>query len=673
MTLGPGGGRVNAGPAAPPVALTPPRPRPYLPAMAAAGRPALQASLLAGAVFAVYAAGACRTIYVGDSGELVAAAATLGIPHPSGYPLYVLLGWLWIAVVPLGSVALRMSLFSAFFGALACGLFYGSARRQGLPATAALMGASCLAFAPSFWSQATVQRVYTLNGFFVVAVTACALEWHRTRRPGWLVLAAFAAGLGASNHTVMGVVGIAVGLFAVISEPQLLRRPRRLAACVGAGLAGLLPYLYMPWRSRQDPRLDWADPETLGALLGAMTRRDYWDRAWIESAADLPAILGDFLRGLGAELLWAGVLVAGLGVVAARRHGRPLLLPGLVMAANFLAVAFHGSRTDLFVWHRYYIPAWVMAALLTAWGTEPLVARWGRRAIAALAVPLALLVLGWPRFDRSDFEIADDFSRKLLATLPPGAHLAAADDNVLFVLIYLHLVEGLRPDVDLILQGVGGAELEALRFDPDDDPLYFTHHPNWRFPGLEVVPVGLVFRTVRAGAARPGPVLPAGELAGAWDPAVPKDYLARNLVGHYHYMLGVTHERTDWPRARAEFERAAAAAPDNDVLFYNLGLIYRRNGMLRRALAAFERSAAINPRAIAADRPARATDRIAELRPEVARLAALEAAVRRDGGLEDRGTGTAVGHRAMAAALAARGAAQAAYGHELLAQELAAP
>ena len=637
-------------------------------------RTLLQSLALGAAVCAVYAAGACRTIYVGDSGELVAAAATLGIPHPSGYPLYVLLGNPWITLLPVGSVAFRMSLFSAFFGALACGLLYATVRRQGLSAAAGLLGTLCLAFAPSFWSQATVQRVYTLNGFFVVAVLACALEWHRTRRIGWMVLAAFAAGLGAANHTVMGVVGVAVGIFAVISEPGLLRRPKHLLACVGAGLAGLLPYLYLPLRSRQDPRLDWANPETLDGLIAAVTRRDFWHRAWAESPGDYLVVLGDYLRGLGEEMLWGGTLLALAGLVwgwrRSSREGQslPVLLPVLVMAANLWVVAIHGSRSDIFIWHRYYIPSYIMAALLAAWGAELAVKRWGRPAWAVLVIPAALLVLGWPRHDRSDFRIAEDFSRQLLATLPPGAHLAASDDNILFVLIYLHLVEGERPDVDLIMQGVGGADLGQLRFDPDEDPLYFTHHPNWSLSELEVVPVGLVFRTARAGT-EPELSLPTGELAGAWDPAVPKDYLAQNLVGHYHYMLGVTFEGRDWPRAQAEFERATEAAPDNDVLFYNLGLIYRRNGLALRSLAAFERSAEINPRHIPSGNPVQASDKVTEMRRAVAALDALEAEVRSAAGLED--DGTVVYHRAMARALADRGEDLAARGHLLLASEAA--
>jgi len=170
------------------------------------------AALLALGTFLVYAAGTCRTIYVGDSGELVAAAATLGIPHPSGYPLYVLLGKLWTMLVPLGSIAWRMSLLSAVAASLTCGLFFALVRRLGISSPAAAVSTLILAFGPSFWSQANIQRVYSLNALFVVAVSFAALEWYRSRHIGWMMLAAGLAGLGASNHTIMGVFGGAVHL-----------------------------------------------------------------------------------------------------------------------------------------------------------------------------------------------------------------------------------------------------------------------------------------------------------------------------------------------------------------------------------------------------------------------------------------------------------------------------
>jgi tetratricopeptide (TPR) repeat protein len=579
------------------------------------GRAAL---LLGASLFAVYAAGASPTIYVGDSGELVTAVHLLGIPHPTGYPAYVLLGKLWTLLLPFGSVAWRMSLFSAACAAAACALLFWMLRRTlGLHPLAALLSALLLAFAPSFWAEANVQRVYTLNALFAVLAVWAAFRWYPHRTGARLALIAFVCGLGATNHTFLAVEGLAIGVFALCVEPGLLRRPRQMLGAVAAGLAGLLPYLYLPLRSRADPRLDWGDPETLDRFLAVLLRRGFWDRAWIEGPGDLINIAADWARSLLLESAWVGPGLAALAVLAARRRGWPVLLPGLIMLANLVAVALHGSRTDLFIWHRYYIPSYAMLALLAGLGCQVLIERLPRAARALpLAAPLFLLVAGWSAFDRSRYRVAESFAEEVLRSLPPGAHLSASDDNVLFALLYLHFVKGRRPDLDLVMAGVGEADPPPLRFDPDRDPLFFTHHPNWNLPELEAVPIGSVFQIVRAGSPRPRPVLLEGPLPGEDDPRVPKDYLTQNLIGHFHYMRGVTFEPIDWERARAELAAAARASPWNDVLFYNLGLIYRRNGERDEAVAAFQRADAINPRHLpSGDRP-RARDRLAELAAE---------------------------------------------------------
>jgi len=576
------------------------------------------ATLLGALIFAIYAAGACPTIYVGDSGELVTAVHLLGIPHPTGYPLYVLLGKLWTLLLPFGSIAWRMSLFSAACGAAACAaLFLFLRQTLRLDRVAALVAALLLAFSPSFWAEANVQRVYTLNALFAVLALWAAWRWYQQRTGSRLALAAFVCGLGASNHTFLAVQGLAIGIFALAIEPGLLRRPREILGAVAAGIAGLLPYLYLPLRSRADPRLDWGDPETLDRFLAVVLRRDFWGRAWIEGPGDLATIAADWARGLALESAWAGPGLAALAIVVARRRGWPVLLPALVMFANLVSVALHGSRSDLFIWHRYYIPSYAMLALLAGLGCQVLIERLPPAArLLPLALPVFLLATGWTAFDRSRYRVAEAFAGEVLRSLPPGAHLSASDDNVLFALLYLHFVEGRRPDLDLVLSGVGEADLPPLRFDPDRDPLFLTHHPNWNLPALEAVPIGSVFRIQRAGSPPPAFVLPEGPLAGEDDPRVPKDYLTQNLIGHFHYMLGVTFEKTDWPRARGELEAAARAAPSNDVLFYNLGLIYRRNGQLDAAVAAFQRADAINPRYLPSGTRVRASDRLAELAAE---------------------------------------------------------
>jgi hypothetical protein len=574
----------------------------------------VRASLaIAVAVTALYVAGACPTIFVGDSGELVTAVDRLGIPHPSGYPLYVLAGKLWTLVLPLGSIAWRMSVFSAVAaGATVAGL-YLLCRRLGAGGVAAATGALILAASPSFWGEANVQRVYALNALFVVAATHAVVSWRRGATPRALAVAFFLGGLGATNHGFMAVYAAVLVPYVLLAGGPEGRRPVALAAAAGAFAVGLLPYLYLPFRSRADPVLDWGNPQTLRAFVAVVTRRHFWSRAWLDGPADLWPIARDFVASVPQELGWAGSALAVLGVAAARGRRIPLGLIALLVVANVATLAAHGSRADLFIWHRYYIPTYVMAALLAGLGCETLVVRlprWLR--LAPLAVPILAAMAHWPALDRSRYRVASDFATAVLDGLPPGAHLAAADDNILFALMYLHLVERRRPDVDLILEGVGGSSPQALRFDPDGERLFFTHHPNWNRPDLAIVPVGLVFEARRPGT-RAKPLAMPATLAGEDDPRVPKDFLTRNLIGHFHYMRGLTFDAIDPSQARRELERAAAAAPDNDVLFYNLALVYRRAGRTADALGAARRSQAINPRALATAGRVRAADLVVEL------------------------------------------------------------
>ena len=615
---------------------------------------------------------------MGDSGELVTAVAVLGIPHPSGYPLYVLLGKLWTLIVPLGSIAFRMSLFSAFWAAAACGMLYRLSRETRLSVPASILSALLLAFAPTFWAEANVQRVYALNAFFVAWATLLAVRWHQAdeeRGRRLFPAALLVAGLGATNHTFMAVWAVAFVAFAVMTRPGLLRERTRLPIGGAAFAAGLLPYLYLPIRSRQDPVLDWGNPETLGSLIAVVTRRDFWDRRFLEGPADLVPIAADFLKGFVLEVGLAGVGLALVGVaVAVKSRRRLVLLPALVVLGNLAALALHGSRSDIFVWHRYAIPSYVMLAWVAGWGGALVMRTLPRRlGLVLLLIPVVMLARGFSAQDRSRYRIAEDFSRTLLATLPPGAHLAASDDNILFVLMYLHLVEDVRPDVDLILQGVGGSSPPPLRFDPDTDPLFFTDHPNWNNPQLELVPAGLAFQVSRRGRPAPPAVVPKDRLDGELDARVPKDYLTQNLVGQFHYMLANTLERSDWPRARREYAEAMRAAPHNDVLFFNLGLIFGASGLYDEAIAAFRRSAEINPRAVAGPVHLRASDRVPNLEDERRRVAALEADFAADGRLEGTAPGSAEWHRRLAALLDIHGERAAALGHERRALEAGRP
>ena len=124
----------------------------------------LIAALLGGAALALYASTLAPTVLAGDGGEFQFVPYLLGVAHPTGYPLYTLLGWLWSHLLPFGDVA----------------FLYPTTRsllRQALPSLSPLnqrllgiLAGITFAVTPTLWSQAIIAEVYGLHTFFVVLV-----------------------------------------------------------------------------------------------------------------------------------------------------------------------------------------------------------------------------------------------------------------------------------------------------------------------------------------------------------------------------------------------------------------------------------------------------------------------------------------------------------------------
>jgi hypothetical protein len=230
----------------------------------------------------VYVLTLAPTVTFEDSGQLITAAATLGISHPSGYPVFALVGQLF-TLLPFGSWAWRVNLASAAAAAAACGVFYLLLRRlfraadaeAGVSASvAAAAAAVALGFGFTFWSQAVVAEAYAVNALVLVATLACVLNFASTREARWGYLAAFLGGLALAAHTSSVVVTVPAVVYLVI-------RFRKLPSVRGLFLAGALAawgfsiYLYLPLRAAQGPAINWGDPRTLPTLYRHFTRRMY--------------------------------------------------------------------------------------------------------------------------------------------------------------------------------------------------------------------------------------------------------------------------------------------------------------------------------------------------------------------------------------------------------------
>ena len=169
----------------------------------------------------------------GDSGEFQFAAWLGGFAHPTGYPLYLLLGWLWTHLLPLHDPAWRMNAFSALWGGVATGLVYLLALRMLRQANAnpwsrplALFAAFVFAVTPTFWSQATLAEVYTLNAALVAAILLGLVIWGQTGSRRALYLTALLYGLSLAHHRTTLLYLPAIAIFMWLAMRQQTTSPR---------------------------------------------------------------------------------------------------------------------------------------------------------------------------------------------------------------------------------------------------------------------------------------------------------------------------------------------------------------------------------------------------------------------------------------------------------------
>ena len=147
-----------------------------------------------------YVLTAPHSIASNDSAELTSAVANFGIPHPPGYPLYILLGHAF-TVIPLGDIGFRLNLMSAVFGAVAAVAVYAIVLELTHRRGSALAAALSLAFSYHFWGESLVAEVYTLDVALVAGMIYCLCIWQRTQRNAALYAAFLLLGLSFAHRT----------------------------------------------------------------------------------------------------------------------------------------------------------------------------------------------------------------------------------------------------------------------------------------------------------------------------------------------------------------------------------------------------------------------------------------------------------------------------------------
>jgi len=369
----------------------------------------------------------------GDGGELITAAVTLGIPHPPGYPTYVLLGKL-LSLIPGGDMAFRFNLWSAFSAAVAAGfltsitwtkLLHSGAGPSARNGAVSIATGLSFAFAPLVWAQATVSEVYGLNLAFLGAFL-----WSlHTSRPPWLT--GLILGLSVTTHlTSWFMLPLALYLL-----------PRREWTRLGVGLlAGLTPFLALFVLARGDSPVMWGDASSLSGWWWLVSGRLY--RGNVMSLS-LPRSWSRFLGWspmlLGQSALASPVLIV-VGLFTAQRKELTRCLALLATAALYLLYAVRYDSVDSIV---YLLPGLLLVAFPMAFGLA-------RLGWLAVVLPMLLLLLNFNALDLSEEPSLQPRAEKVLDSAPDQAVLIMPGDETIFALWYMQHVEQMRPDLILV-------------------------------------------------------------------------------------------------------------------------------------------------------------------------------------------------------------------------------
>lgn len=449
----------------------------------------------AAVLFTVYCVTLARGMTYWDAGEFLAAIHSLGIPHPPGTPLFVLLAYVWSMIVsPIVGFTIAVNAFSALVTAAAFGLvanMFWRATDDGVAAFAAALTAGLMS---TVWLNATETEVYACALLGAFAILWCARRYALTLEARWIVLTLYACGLGWALHLTSLLV-VPAALYAILAARD---KPaaRYLALGLLLSVLGGSVILFMLIRAQHDPAINQGNPSTIAALIDVVQRRQYdvaplWPRRaplWLQFAnvfeyADWQVALGlgpdpePTLARTSATIIYA--LLAIFGCLRHRAISRAswrawMVLfvtssVGVVLYLNLRAGASFGEgviplgalheardRDYFFTWAFVCWGAWagfgaVQLARRVAGNRRSRRAR--SLVIAAVVVASLPMLLNWSAIRdtrRDEQQRAEQSSKAILAAVPQNAVFLAMGDNDTYPLWYLQEVLRMRRDVVVV-------------------------------------------------------------------------------------------------------------------------------------------------------------------------------------------------------------------------------
>ena len=423
--------------------------------------PCLAALFLGALYFRTLARGLSWAYAGADGGDLVTAAATGGVPHPTGYPTYLLLVSCFLKI-PSGSFAYRSNLLSLVATILAALLIYKLVLASDGSVSSALIASLVFGTFPLVWSQAIITEVYALHAFLIV----CMLYFFvvNTSHPFMDLLGGSIAGLAIGNHVtsifmlplMFGVdTHREKGLTNTVSRKRSFLSLMTLLAyrLIGFGL-GLSVYLLIPIRARAQAPVNWGNANNLDGLIWLVTGQAYQSRLAHLNGSYLFTGVQAWSHFLLEQLSIVGLLLSLIVLAVLFRPSRLYIATGwMLLAYSVFSIVYYSP--DSYV---YLIPALIALSIWIGSGSRWFIERLSNKKsylylVALLIIPAFFVlraILAIPGMDLSNDRTAEKFAQVILDAAPNEAIIISQGDEATFALWYFHYAYRQRPDIAIV-------------------------------------------------------------------------------------------------------------------------------------------------------------------------------------------------------------------------------
>ncbi len=412
-----------------------------------------------------------------DNGELIGVCVRLGIAHPTGYPLFALLGYLWHLLPLPFSLSFKMNLLAAFWTSISSLFFFLAnlfflqiLEKNVFPKgnnssisvflksfniiIISFISTLTYSFSRTIWGEATSLEVYSLqlilfNLFFWFSFKFIYLE----NELKILIILSFILGISFSNHltTILIVPSFLFLLFfpsaknkIVFSVPKL----KFIFLLIVLMILGLSVYLYLPLRSMQFPEFNWGwVSRSFDKFLYHVSGKQY--RVWMFSSSEaISTNLTKFLSILPFEFAYFGLIVVLVGLFFLIKKQRYLVV---FLLLSFLSCLFYTLNYQIHDIETYFSLSLIVLFFFFTAGVYYFWIKFGKIGYIFILVPISLIFLNYKENDDSQNNLVITYTKNIIDNLEPNSIIISAQwDYFCSAFWYLQRVENYRTDIVLI-------------------------------------------------------------------------------------------------------------------------------------------------------------------------------------------------------------------------------